>query len=179
MVHEDAHHEPLLRACDEQVGEACPGASGVEDVVRDVDVVLRGADRLLDRVVRRRGVVEEGHVVAEVDGRLAEAHRELLELTHARVFEVRRHRHERSGALLVAGVRFAARATVLQALAHEAAGPEKEEDDESDVWECDEREDPGDRRDRRSLLEEDPRGEQYDVDDLEDGEDRDEHGRGE
>ena len=74
-----------------------PHAAGLEDVVRDVHVMLRVADGGLDRVVRVGGIVEDLDAVALARRRLTRALHEVHELLDARIV-LRRRRLARARA---------------------------------------------------------------------------------
>ena len=168
---------PSFRPLDERVGEAAARNAGVEDVIRDVNEDFGFFDRVADRLERRVRVVEDGDLFAGCRGRLAGMHDEPLELGDAwvgRRLRIRLFAGERLH--VTARARFATREAMLQPPACQAPRAEEEEHDEARVRQRDEREDPRDRRYRRTLLEKDPHRQNDDVDNLRRREDRDDHG---
>jgi hypothetical protein len=121
--------------------------------------------------------MEDLHLVAEVGGRLAGADRQTLELEETGVVERRPSSLRDARLEPSASACLAASSTMTESFPDEAAWSEEEEDDEADVRESNEREDPRERGDRGPLLEQDPRREHDDVEDLCGSEERDEQGR--
>jgi hypothetical protein len=159
-VEQEAHDDALLRAFGQKVAQRGADLVGLEDVVLEVDVVLRRAHGLEDGIEGARAAREQFHIGRtrhrQPAGRGAQP-RHLLQ-RRRRVLR----RVAQAGEIGLRGCPGAA-AQPLDALLAQALRPEEVIDDEARERKQRKRQDPAHRGHRRALLHHDPDRQHSDV----------------